>query len=929
MKKVNLLEENLDEKEEIKEIEREEKVPDEKEENDDDLDKSDDDRDKDDDNDNKESDVDMEKGEKSHNSPSDKSLGDEKLVSEYEQFMKMVASDSPSKSASTSSKLSSKVTSTGGTSPSNYDEFNLEMELSNSKDYKFIEQVSAEHTPERKLEPENKLKKDSVEIPTEVILDQCNDIISEIENPDEDEEDAETVKKDIEENQDLDSRSIPSDWENITIKVEQLSDENEEEKKVKKIRKKKKVRERSYSTSSESSSSSSSSDSEAKSRKRKKRKKISKSSSDSDSSDSSSSDSSSSDEARKKRKKRGRKKKRVKKASRKVKKKRSKKRSDSSSSDSEDSRKVKKRLRRKKLKKKVVEEKEEVSQKTKRKSSTRSLSEDRKLKRSHIEKDPTESKKKRRKRNEKAKRIKLSNELEKQILAKALSPDSVLLKECDTGKEQNLIQEQARQQKKRKREVSEERLSEWEKESILMTKQIEGILDQSMSLDDSTEREEIEKEEIIERKVKEKEGKIILEEKEKGKVVIPFAEKTEIHEDFESSGIPLTIELPLKQVEESGKKEKEKSISIEFLADWERESQRISKVLKEEPTDFDYLNVPSLTQLEQEVRIRDTLTDEWEVDSLDAIQESTSGKKRSSKKKEKVKYDEKTDTYITVQKEILKENKKKLERLSAVRIWEEEQEEGEKEMLLLKKKSKHRKEDWNTDEEFSKMRADKTIVEINTDNLLQSNLNDEKNKNFIEILEVSEDEKSPQKIEIQEKRRKKSRWDVGTQPDEEKDDINMTPVMWEEENADWKTSSTDATLLHLTKVKEQICSSPVLNTLPGKIKLEDFSIAEASSANFKVMDSPDVFQRKLQKIGFSESDWLTESLDQTVPLAFKEKSVVSTSSKEEAKGTLKLKSIAELQDQKMENKVLYSPSSPALSQRSEVSNILILLIKIS
>ena len=884
--------------------------------------KDDEEDDEEDEDDDSESDVEMEKDDKPHNSPSVKSLGDEKLASEYEQFMKMVATDRPTKSPSSSSKHSSKVTSSAAVSPSNYDDFNLEIDISNAKDYKFANQLPVAQSPKSKVKIEANRKKESLEIagnadsilePT-TTLDECNEEPTEKETPEIDEEAPE-------ENQNSDSRSIPSDWENVTIKVEQLSDENVEMKTLKK-----KKKQRSYSTSSESSSSSSSSDSDVKSKKRRKKKKIAKSSSDSDSSDSSSSDSSSSDEARKKKRKRNRKKKRVKKASRKARKRRSRKRVDSSSSDSDDTRKKKKkkekkkkkrRLKRKKLKKKVVEENEEGVSKRKRKSSPGSLSRDMTVKRAHFEKVAAEGKKKRKKRLEKVKRVKLSNDLEKQILAKALSPDSVLLKECDMGKEQNLIQEQAlarRQQKKRKRrQESEDKLSEWEKESILMTRQIEGIMDQSMSLDESPEREDIVKDEIGERKINKKsEDKSDILEAMGGEKVEEILEEG----NFKSGGIPLTIELRGKEELETS--EKEKSVSEElFLADWERESQRIAKVLVDETPDFDSLNVPSLTQLEEEVRKRD-IFDEWEVDSLDAIRESPA-KMKSSMKKEKVFYDEKTDTYITLQREGSKESKKKQERLSAIRIWEDEQEEGEREeMMLIKQKTKLKKEMWNTDEEFLKMRADKKTLEINTDDLLETNLSEEIIKNEkSKSSEESEDVvESPKKMELGEKRRKKSRWDVGNQL-EDSNDIQMTPVMWEEESTDWqKSSGTETALLKLAKVKEQI-SSPILETLPGEIKLEVFNIPQVSSSMdlTDIEESADIFKRKLQQMRFSENTWISK--DYQSPISSIEESELA-GSKIEMEGDVKLKSIVEFQEQAPKNVDLYSPSSPPLSQRSEV-----------
>jgi len=103
------------------------------------------------------------------------------------------------------------------------------------------------------------------------------------------------------------------------------------------------------------------------------------------------------------------------------------------------------------------------------------------------------------------------------------------------------------------------------------------------------------------------------------------------------------------EVEAKKKKRREKDIrnSTEFLANWEREGERItqqmiqseakySKKLEKQKkekwgeTDFDTLNVPSLTQLEKEVGQKQLLADEWEVDSLEAISDLIVNKRKSS-----------------------------------------------------------------------------------------------------------------------------------------------------------------------------------------------------------------------------------------------------------------------------------------------------------
>uniref|UniRef100_A0A0C9R6T4 Uncharacterized protein n=1 Tax=Fopius arisanus TaxID=64838 RepID=A0A0C9R6T4_9HYME len=110
-----------------------------------------------------------------------------------------------------------------------------------------------------------------------------------------------------------------------------------------------------------------------------------------------------------------------------------------------------------------------------------------------------------------------------------------------------------------------------------------------------------------------------------------------------------------------------------------KSSERVKKPRKY-LTEFDF-DFPSLTQLEQG---RGTLIDDWEVDSMEAVNDLLKDKSKKHRKIEKeVKYDEKTDTYIAVEKEMIKENKKKLSGRVCLRIWEDEEEEGEREALLM------------------------------------------------------------------------------------------------------------------------------------------------------------------------------------------------------------------------------------------------------
>ena len=145
----------------------------------------------------------------------------------------------------------------------------------------------------------------------------------------------------------------------------------------------------------------------------------------------------------------------------------------------------------------------------------------------------------------------------------------------------------------------------------------------------------------------------------------------------------------------------------EFEKEWETEGKRLAKpaasdedmekfaALDKKPvvdwsdTDFNSLNVLSLTQLEQHVDKREIFANEWEVDSLDAMPDSTTTTVKIEPPKPKkvdtaIRYDKDTDTYIPVEIESTKDTKKKKDkRMSTIRIWEDEQENAEREELML------------------------------------------------------------------------------------------------------------------------------------------------------------------------------------------------------------------------------------------------------
>ncbi|XP_076277910.1 uncharacterized protein LOC143207903 isoform X4 [Lasioglossum baleicum] len=803
-------------------------------------------------------------------SPLLQSTGDEKLASEYEQFMKMVCTDIP-----TSKEFSPNTVPTKSTSPLSYHDFNIETNLSEDNNFAFAERGEKPEKVNTSNEDtlSSKETRQNVEVP-EVEEDQASSSGSRIQ--------AQQSEAVGEKSESDDSRSIPSDWENVRIKVERLSDENSDSREVRKKKRRKKV-----TSSSDSSSTTSSSDSEEEVKKRRRKRKLSDdytSASDSNSSESSSSssDSSSSDDKRKKRRKKKRKaEKRKKKAKRiaKTKKKRRRKVSvDSSNSNSSDNRKKKKAASKKAKEKREHVEKENENGDTIQKSPLQPSSPVKKIK----EERKAESRKR---------------SVEKHDL---WSKEQELMRNVisDSGNK-------AHKNEEKRNKPEETYLEEWEVDSVIMAQQkgermsksgmdkIETVGDDFRKADKKDERVKKDERSKKDERLKEKCSGIVKE------IIQPG---TTIEEEID--------------VKKKKKKDKESSKSSnEFLADWEK----LEKQKKEKwgETEFDTLNVLSLTQLEREVNKRQLLADEWEVDSLEAVPDLLVNKKkpaRTSKKVEKeVRYDKKTDTYISIDKETSRESKKRQDRLSAMRIWEEEQEEGEREaMMLMEQKHKRKRDEWDIEEEtyLREKEERKDSIEKNIPAI------DSIHK---EISAADSDVDACAKQDaIAARKNKKSRWDIASQA-EEKIELKA-PVMWEEECAEWTKLNT------LDRKSDKLERTETI--LPKtKIKDEDVDQQLRKSVS-KGADFTDLFSRKSQD-DLLETSWTSEeptrnksrlkSVESSSQrdIFFNKEQIPPTSMKEPHTAE-QLEDMFEI-DVKLPttNVELYSPSSPAPSQKSE------------
>lgn len=799
------------------------------------------------------------------------STGDEKLASEYEQFMKMVCTVTD-----VTKEYLPKKNPVKTASPHSYHEFNIESNL--AEDNTDIEIPLKEKTD--KLQTvEGSIK--SIECEESTISTDCqiqineNNMQIECTNSNDESED---------------SKSIPSDWENVRIKVERLSDENTESREIKKKKKQKKVM-----SSSDSSSSTSSSDSEKEKKRKKRKRKIlsNSSSSDSDSTDSSSSSSdSSSDEKRKRRRKKktvGKKRKKARRAARTKKKRRRKMSTDSSSSDSDERTKKKKKIKKKTKEAKSINN-GDINKIISKSPTIVSPSDEAKVLHSgtSIKKIKEEGKDKKR---------------TDQITStrKTITGMSVHDNEC------------MKQKGERKNKSDESFMEQWEVDSMIALQPNDG----ESSRDHTGE---LGKMDSSEKSTYRKKRKRSRDNVEQDKDRLSKVNEERIHEGKERSDEEL-------EVKRKKRREKDVRSSTEFLADWEREGERInqqiiqnevkfSKKLEKKQkkekwgeTDFDTLNVPSLTQLEKEVCQKQLLADEWEVDSLEAIPDLTVSKRKSSqsvsKKMEKeVRYDEKTDTYIAIEKESAKEMKKRQERLCAIRIWEEEQEEGEREeMMLLKQKNKH-KDDWDIEEE-SFLRKNNEEIEIRKVNDIVG-IEKEWNKPNEDTSVKEDSNKLEIKFEsIGSKRVRKSRWDMGSHSEEKLE----TKDIWEEEYPEW------------SKINK--CEQKHEETEKGESRVATYSEGSAKS------DLIDFYHKKSQNRESLERAWTSEEMSTRSAQTKKVeeasvKNLISVKTNEEQIASTdeardQFKEILELNTKFKEKTIeLYSPSSPALSQKSQV-----------
>lgn len=783
--------------------------------------------------------------------------GDEKLASEYEQFMKMVCTDIPLPTVTNVAKeYSPKKNPIKTASPHSYHEFNIECNLVEDNTSIEIPLKETFNKETNKIETlEGSLN--SAECEESTVSTDCQIQIN---------ENNMRVEHTNDNNETEDTKSVPSDWENVRIKVERVSDENTELREVKKKKKQKKV------ISSSDTSSTSSSDSEKEKKKKKRKRKSNPSSSDSDSTDSSSSsssNSSSSDEKRKrkrKKKKMGKKRKKAKRGARMKKKRRRKTSTDSSSSELDE------RIKKKKKIKKKVKEVQQFDEKSINNGDINKV-----LPKSPVTASPSNGTK----------------------ILHVVTPTRKV-------KDETAIEE--------KKGVNQESTHEWEIDSMIVTQQN----DSDMSSQDvhSGEVRKINSSEKDKRRKKRKRSR---DNVEQNKDRLSKDNQERIYSENEKTD---------EELETKKKKRKEKNVrcSTEFLADWEKESERITQQIiqnevmlskkmekqKKEKwgeTDFDILNVPSLTQLEKEVCRKQLLADDWEVDSLEAISDLTMSKRKSSqsitsKKTEKeVRYDKKTDTYIAIEKESAREMKKRQERMCAIRIWEEEQEEGEREeMMLLEQKNKCKKDDWDiegqsflckTDEEVEIRKIDDVKVEKEW-NKLEENTNTTKEDSTKLMMKLEPNVS---------KRVRKSRWDMSSQSEDKLKDKDI----WEDEYAEWS--------------KIDKCEQEIEKTDKGDSRTTDCSKSSAKS------DLIDFYPRK-QHARESERSWTSEEIASKSVQTKKEedpsKSLISVneetaSTKKEHQISDQLKDILDLNIKfKEKTMALYSPSSPALSQKSQV-----------
>ncbi|KAJ8675771.1 hypothetical protein QAD02_011557 [Eretmocerus hayati] len=800
---------------------------------------------------------------------------DDKLVSEYEQFMKMVSTSEPTEAElSPSQQMSSDSRRTS--SSTNFFDFSLEAKLTTSS----TGSVKLPEIPMPLEEP-----KQSVHVSKASPSVTKTARISEKEVSDELSEETEKVKENspspapkaprqkkakvdevsdnyepsAEESSEGEDKSpsVPSDWELIKVKKEKISDEANEltsptpVKKSKGSRKnvsKKRKRHDSSSSDSSSSSSSDSDDEDSKAKRRKRKRKRARksatttSSSESDSSSSSSSESSSSEEVvRKKRKrkaeKKKRKRKRLKKLSKKLKKKQRKRKAESSdsssdSSESEDEPPKKKRARKGKAKKKSKQSDEKESPSKPKANGTKSKQSGKRSKTSKTSSSGSSSANK----DDSKSSSKSSQEYTEPEIT---TPDQI-------DEEIKLVKSPL---------PADDDHSEWEKDSCAAKEFFETSKTVEPVLTTSIKKEKIRK------------------------------EKPDTRETIPDKNIN-TVDTKLSEVET---KKSRKNKKDDEMAKWDMEqANKALEELKKKPnewvnTDFDSLNVITLSQLQQHhqkppvmpasaIRKSEIFVNEWEVDSLDALPEPVPmpvpkvevpkpvPKVESPKPVEppkmkivdkEIRYDKTTDTYIPYEVPISKESKKKEKkekRTSTVRIWEDEQENAEREeRMLLEKENKEK-----------------------------ASAESENKKNAEAVVKIETDDKSSSK--------KRNRWDVENQAGGFE---NAQPVMWEVENQMWQPKQSIDNLISVkteksvnsplleavsARVKDDPAlltpsfNSPLLEAMSARVK-DDSAKYKSSSSRFTppkqvpAVDSPGSVRRKRDEIRMLERAFSAKDMD--------------------------------------------------------------------
>lgn len=493
--------------------------------------------------------------------------GQEKLASEYEEFMKMVTDNTVSPASSGNAKK-----------PQEKDESPLPSDHESQGE---ADETLKKHHKSKKKSKSSKKSKDQLET-VKVIKDAKSEGKSTVQAA------KSESSVDEESENDVSESSIPADWENVKIKVEKSSDDNSGVAKKKKKKKEKKRRKKKASSSDESSLSSAESEDAEKSvkkKKKKKRKKAATSSSESDSEDeSSSSESSSSDESHKK-----------------------------------------KRKKKKKLNKKSKKKHRSKSKRRKRKHSTGSSGSDvkkkkRKRKRSSSHKDSEQSDNqtieegKAKQKTKKLRKPELSESAEVEV------NDST--KELATKPVEDQLPVPETEETWDKAPIPSDTPKVLEiatnfplsKEVVVPELPIEPEVVDAKPEEDKQLMEDLEKIRTAQQKVSEME-KILQENPAIEKLLQDgmAMKRDRLIKEEEASATAIEVATPGSLEDTTVKSQSSESRS--YVDDWEKSKEKLAKKRRWVDADLDSFNVPSLTQLERE---SGESLDQWEVDSLDS-----------------------------------------------------------------------------------------------------------------------------------------------------------------------------------------------------------------------------------------------------------------------------------------------------------------------